>query len=217
MTEERAEGFHENADVAALERFLTYRTESNFRPLYRRWMPRIQWWVSHVLCSRGYAGRHNILDAVGFVWLCLCEDDYRILRRFDPAARGGHLHGYLKRVVVAKAVDWCRHQKGLRPSTEGVATEGAATNQVEQTILHRDLLGRLTQRFQEKLSPLKYRWFLAFSHGVTTPEWAEQEQVSPNTLNDWRKMFRQEARAIQKQSDVECKPGDQARKGAGNE
>ncbi|MEQ9501172.1 MAG: sigma-70 family RNA polymerase sigma factor [Deltaproteobacteria bacterium] len=181
----------EEEDIALMERFLDGGGDAVFDDLYARWTPLIHGAVARRCVASRYLGREHIVDGVQYVWLCLLDDDARILRAFDPDQGGRHVRSYVATVARTRATDWLRKQQKERATPQETDVESECPVRSEERYLARDFLSRflgsLTKRQHGRVESL-------FLLGRTTREEAERTGDSIAALNSARRDLRRLAR-----------------------
>ena len=186
----------EAEEVDHLFRFLAGDTAA-FDFLYVRWTPIIHASVARCLAGR-VSRRVDVMDATQFVWLRICEGNYRILRRFDENFGSGSLHGYLAKVGRTKAVDWLRRQPRDGPGAVDERSGDSLIVNEERTLLARRTLHDLNAYLREKLSTKGYSRFLSMMAGRSASEEAERTGDSKAGIDTTRRDIRRLGRAWRK-------------------
>lgn len=191
------------SDAAFLQLALSGRPD--YLPsLVERWTPVIQARVVRVLKRQGYAGspriQQEVEEFVQQVFVSLFESRGEALRAWRPE-RGLSLDNWVGLIAERQVLSLVRTRK-RNPWTEEpvvVAELDSASEKPdpEDQALHRNLLSRLLDLLQERLSPLGWRLFqLLFLHELGVEETAQQTGLTTAAIYAWRSRLRQLARTL---------------------
>lgn len=94
----------------------------------RRFSPVI-WAAVQKVVARAPAGRVEAADVAQEVFLRLCKDDFRLMRRYEPERAA--LSTWLTVVATSTAIDALRRERGVRLPLDALPPEAVAVAPVE--------------------------------------------------------------------------------------
>ena len=193
----------DDLDLRGLEQALA-RGHDAIPELVDRWTPVIQARVVRVL--RRHASRlgnrafQEVEELVQQVFVSLFENDAAPLRAWQPE-RGLSLNNWVGLLAEQQVLALLRTRK-RNPWTEEPTeiqeldrTSGEPTPELET--LHRDVLDRLLERLQERVSPLGWHLFnLLFLEDRDVTDAAQQSGLTTAAVYAWRSRLRRLAREL---------------------
>ncbi len=180
-----------------LRRFLAGESKL-FDRLYRRWTPLIQGTVARRLYAGGGRQRGELLEVMQYVWLKICERNYRALRLFRPEERGLHLHAYIRRIAASKCLDWLRsHKHNQKIVLEPQLLDGVPQHNsgVEAQVIAKQEVHKLSGWLRDKLSNRGYQRFVSLVVlGRSAKEEAQRSGDSEVAINSAKRDIRRAAK-----------------------
>jgi len=140
-----------------------------------------------------------VLDYTQDVLLQLFEDDFRILRTWDPD-KGASLEGFVQLVAERLVISALRSGRKSAwkedPTLDEDLARKVATDDLEQKAWSRQMLDGILDHMEEHLTPRGWDLFRAlYVEEQTAEEVAARFEMSLNALYTWRSRFRTQARA----------------------
>ncbi|MCH9648987.1 MAG: sigma-70 family RNA polymerase sigma factor [Deltaproteobacteria bacterium] len=191
------------SDAALLQLALSGRSDY-LGKLVERWTPVIQARVVRVLKRQGYAGgpriQQEVEEFVQQVFVSLFESRGEALRAWKPE-RGLSLDNWVGLIAERQVLSLVRTRKRNPWTEEPVVMaelDGASQEPgPEDQALSRDVLGRLLDRLQERVSPLGWRLFqLLFLQELEIEEIAQRTNLTAAAIYAWRSRLRRLARSL---------------------
>jgi len=190
----------DDSDIGQLVRRVLSGDRRASELLATRLMPIIQKRIAEVLRrKRTHASRNDLLDYVQRTLECLWDRDFYVLRRWDPAIGGPE--PYVAKVAERLTLSILRSGRlsGWREDpTESEAFEtGEGGEDLESSIMNRELLEIVLDRLTEELSPRHMELFSAlFVDERKVEDVSQQFQMTPAAIYSWKNRVRTLLRSL---------------------
>lgn len=190
-------------DVGGLQQALA-RGHDALPELVDRWTPVIQARVVRVLQRRasrlGSRAFQEVEELVQQVFVTLFENDAAALRAWRPE-RGLSLNNWIGLLAEQQVLALLRTRKRNPWTEEPTEIEDLDRTSSEPTpeheTLHRDVLDRLLDRLQARVSPLGWHLFrLLFLEDREIADAAHRSGLSTTAVYAWRSRLRRQAREL---------------------